>query len=459
MHSNLIVMMCASDNACKTAQSQIQFSGSIEDRADKNRQTAFETVIDPRDHWWAYSAGKAIVLAMPTAQFTRGQRDALEGFLREGGRLVLLESEIADPGFLSAYRKGSPSPDGEGVGKGTLFRVSALSANELGKIFTGQNLRDVINDNSTTTDQNQTVWLNRQFATAFHFPRLRWILIWLGIYTAMVGVLNFAVLRRLHRLEFGWISMCGLALLFAAGFYFYNASGRPKNFGLDNLATYCLDARSPLATGDYSLRVSAPERRDVRVSVADAAVFNSPDFNQDEANSHIWSDMNRQTAQRGRTYEIQLGPPSQFELSMLKWSFHDLHLQGLHEFPGTVHFLAPNLLRNDTGQRFSEAVYLDYASDLLYALPALAPGAEIRLDTITPKKLRTQSGEFHATVVPNVGSGRQTLEDMSHTVGFPFGIPRRVFVGLSDGPALPVELNVPHQSSTHSLILVALEQP
>jgi hypothetical protein len=34
----------------------------------------------------------------------------------------------------------------------------------------------------------------------------------------------------------------------------------------------------------------------------------------------------------------------------------------------------------------------------------------------------------------------------------------RVFVGISDGPALPVELNVPHQQSVHSLVIVALEQ-
>jgi hypothetical protein len=63
---NLIVMMCANDSVCKAAQAQIQFSGTIEERADKNRQVIFEMVTDPRDHWWAYSASHAIVLAMPT---------------------------------------------------------------------------------------------------------------------------------------------------------------------------------------------------------------------------------------------------------------------------------------------------------------------------------------------------------------------------------------------------------
>jgi hypothetical protein len=457
--ANLIVLMCASDTVCKTAQSQIQFSGTIEERADKNRQATFEMVNDPRDHWWAYSASRAVVLAMPTAALTPAQRDALEGFLREGGRLVLLEDEIADSSFLSAYRQGPAPPNGERVGKGTLFRVHDLSTNGLGDVFVGQNLRTVLEQNSSwNSNINQAAWLSRQYATAFDFPRLGWLLIWLAVYTVMIGVLNFAVLRRLRRLELGWISVCGLALLFAAGFYFSSASRRPKSFRLDNLATYYLDARSPLAIADYNLRVSAPDRRDVLVSVAAPAIFASSNFPEDESNSQIWAEMNRQAAQVRHTYDIRLGPPSQVELSMLKWSFVDLNLQGLHQFPGTVHFVAPHRLRNDTGQPFSEAIYLDYPSNALYSLPTLAPGDEVQLDTITPKPIRVKDGNPQALIPANFDS-KQTLQEAALTVGLPLAGLGRVFAGLSDGPALPVELSVPHQRSAHALIVVALEQP
>ena len=459
LHQNkLIVLMCASESVCKSAQSQIQFSGSIEERADKNRQTAFETVDDPRDHWWAYSAGSAIVLAKPTAAFTPAQRAALEGFVRGGGRLVLLEEEIADPTFLSAYRQGPAPPHGERVGKGTLFRVSGLSADQLGDVFVGQNLQGILVETYTWRNSNQTGWLSRRFATSFDFPRLRWILIWLAVYIVMIGVLNFAVLRRLRRLEFGWISVCGLALLFAAGFYFSSASRHPKSFRLDNLATYYLDSRSPLAGAEYNLRISAPERRDVLVSVADPAVFTTSNFAADEANSQIWAEMNRQRTQERRRYDIRLGQ-SQIELPMLKWSFDDLDLEGLHEFSGAVHFVAPNRLRNDTGQRFDEAVYLDYNTNALYALPALALGGEIQLDTITPEPIYTKDGTLQAGALPNRDSSKQPLQELAIAVAFPFVRGGRVFVGLSDGPALPVELNVSHQSSVHSLIVVALEQP
>jgi len=457
--TNLIVLMCASESVCKTTQSQIQFSGSIEERADKNRQSAFEIVDDPRDHWWAYSVSSAVVLAMPMAQFTPGQRDALEGFLRLGGRLVLLEDEIAEPSFLSAYRKGPAAPNGERVSLGTLFRVSGLHANKLGDVFAGRNLPALFEQHYSRWGPYQQSFLRLRFATSFDFPRLRWVLIWLAAYTIMIGLLNFAVLRHFRRLEFGWISMCGLALIFAAGFYFSSASRRPKGFRLDNLARYYLDARSPIAAADYELRVSAPDRKDVVVSVADPAVFTYSNSIGDEPNSQIWAEMNRQAAQVRHAYDIRLGPPSEIDLSLLKWSFHDLDLRGLHEFPGTIHFVAPNRLRNDTGQQFGEAVYLDYSANALYALPALAPGGEIQLDTITPKPIFKADGTTQVWAGGDLYYRKQTLQQLALGSAFPIGHAGRVFAGLSDGPALPVELNVPHQRSVHSLVVVALEQP
>jgi hypothetical protein len=453
----LIVLMCAAENVCKTAQSQIQFSGTIEDRVDKNRQIGFEVVRDPRGHWWAYSAASAVVLATPMAEFTSAQRDALEGFLRRGGRLILIEKEISDRTFLSTYRGGTGPRNVERVGKGTLIRVSDLDANALGDAFAGANLPAFLTQfQPYGIGQSQPGWVSR-FATAFSFPRLRWVLIWLLAYTVIIGAVNFAVLRRLHRLEFGWISMCALALLFAAGFYFSSASQRPKSFQLDNLAAYYLDGRSPLAAADYNLRVSAPERKDVLVSVADSAVFTYFTPTGEEPNGQIWSEMNRQGMQASQEFDFRLGPPSQTELSLLKWSFRDLNMEGLHEFPGTVHLVAPNRLRNDTGQGFSEAIYLDWPANAAYALPALAAGQEIRLDAIAPTKIQSQD----QTTLPFAGANydyrNMTLQQLALTGAFVGQ--GRVFAGFSDGPALPVELNVSHEANTHSLIVVSLEQP
>jgi hypothetical protein len=454
----LIVLMCGSDNICKTAQSQIQFSGTMEDRVDKNRQISFEVVRDPRDHWWAYSAASAIVLAMPMKEFTSAQRDALEGFLRRGGRLVLIEKEIADPGFLSAYRQGVAPRNGVRVGKGSLIRVSDSDANTLGDAFSGANLPIFLSQVERFTEEvTQRRGIITRYSTAFQFPRLRWVLIWLLAYTVVIGVVNFAVLRRLHRLELGWISMCVLAVLFAAGFYFSSASRRPKDFQLDNLATYYLDGRSPLAAADYNLRVSSPERKNVLVSVAGPAVFTDSAPTEEESNSQIWSEMNRRGVQVPREFDFRFGPPSQTELSLLKWSFRDLNMEGLREFPGTVHLVGPNRLRNDTGQRFSEAVYFDWASNSVYALPAVAAGQEIQLDAIAPTKIQTRGQTSLPVIGGNYDYRNTTLEDLAIEGAFRFAEPGSVFAGFSDGPALPVQLNVSHQENVHSLVVVSVE--
>jgi len=447
--TNLVALMCIRENVCSTAQSQIQFSGSVEEQADKNRGIKFAALYDPRDEWWAYSAARGVVVAMPLTGLSSVQRDALEGYLRRGGRVVLVEDEIADPAFLSAYRKTAPSLNGERVGKGTLFRVSGLGPNTLGNIFTGRNLPRFLGQQEDPWAYRAD-WLRRRFSARFNFPRLSWILLWLVVYIVSIGILNFALLRRWRRLELGWISMGGLALLFSVGLYSFESRGRPRQFRIDNLAAYYLDGRSSLAAADYSLRISAPERRAVVVSVDDPAIFTDPHRIGVEPSSLIWAEMNRQADRAGRVYDIRLGPPRQTDLSLLKWSFQDMNLEGLHKFSGTVRFVSPNRLRNDTGQHFGDAVYLDYSAKVFYPLPVLAPGDEIQLDTITPQPL-PRTGIAH---------DNSTLEELVNAALLPSATAGEgVFAGLSDAPVLPVELNIPHQQSVHSLILVALEQP
>jgi hypothetical protein len=213
-----------------------------------------------------------------------------------------------------------------------------------------------------------------------------------------------------------------------------------------------------VAVADYNIRIAAPERKDVLVSVADSVVFSPTSLPLEKPNSQIWSELNRQGAEVSQEYDIRLGPPSQVELSLLKWSFQDLNLQGMHAFPGTVHMVAPNRLRNDTGQQFSEAVYLDGASNALYALPPMAPGEEIQLDAITPKQIRTrdQSAQYPGA---NSDSSKRGLQDLALTGALEFAGRGPIFAGLSNGPALPVELNVPHLDSVHSLIVAYVGKP
>jgi len=448
---NVLALLCDNDDVCKKVQSQIQFSGSIEDRADKNRELRFEIVNDFREDWWGYSGVKGIVLAMPLSKLQPQHLQALEGYLRRGGRLVLIEPAIADSTFLAAYRQGSPNPDGTRVGKGVLFRVQDVE--KVGNVFTGYNLPAVLNPQDYAwLNATQENWLSNRYGTTFDFPGLGWLLIALAVYILVIGVLNFFVLRRLRLLEFGWVSTLVLALLFAAGFYYSSASKRPKAFRLDNLTTYFLDSNSGLAAADASLRLSTPDRQQVKVAIDDPAVLVTIlSQGAGEGNGQIWAEINRTAVRAQQQYDIDLGPPQRVELPMLKWSSRDLSLLGLRQFPGTVHVVAPNRLRNDTGQTLLEPVYADYDANAIYTLPTLAPGQEIGLDTIASRPIRTPGQP--AYLPPDTTD--PTLSRLAITTAGR----GPMFFAVSDGPALPVELNVQHERNVHSLIVVNMEQP
>jgi hypothetical protein len=126
---------------------------------------------------------------------------------------------------------------------------------------------------------------------------------------------------------------------------------------------------------------------------------------------------------------------------------------------GSVRLAAPNRLRNDTGQRIVDSVYYDYNSSQLYDLPPLEPGQEVQLDTITPKPARGPNKSDQLLFASGTDYRQVPAHDLAATAAFEFSRRGRVFAGFCEGPALPVELNVPHEQNIHSLILVSLEQP
>ena len=453
--NQLVVMLCPDEKKCESVQSQIQFSGTVEERADKNRGLRFEAMHEVRDVWWAYKPASMIVVAMPTAPLSRDQRDALEQFVRDGGRMVLLDKEVADPSFLAAYRKSAENQAGAQISKGTLYSVPSLATNALGAVFTGKPLNALLHREAPFYPWSRPNWLLARYGAKFDFPRLRWVLAWLGVYIVLIGAVNFAVLRKLRRLEFGWLTMAALALAFAIGVYLAEVRHQPKAFRLDNMAVYSMDSRSGLASASYSLRVSSPERRSVSLRVADPALFvrDGNYYSPGEANSNIWSEITSKRASQWRTFEYSMDEPRRTELAMLKWSFDDLNMEGTRNFPGTVVMTAPGRLRNETGQQFEEAIFVDYERGLLYVLPALAPGQEIALEGIPPVDMR-QSRPPNSYVPLEQ---RKTLSEMVQFLGGP--TTGQAFAGISRETPLPAELNVPHETVVRSMVVVALEKP
>jgi hypothetical protein len=214
----LVAIYCLDQETCQKVQAQVAFGGSSAENAEKNKYLRLATFREPRADWWAYSAASCVVLAGPIAGFSPGERQALEGYLRSGGILALVEGQIADEDFLAAYRNGILDSSPIKVGRGRLIGLQSIGSKISIPDVARRTFARFGLELAPSGEQSMAGVLLQRTGVWFKFPRLRWLIIWLPIYLLIVGPINFAILRRLKRLEWGWTTMCVLAVVFAAGF-------------------------------------------------------------------------------------------------------------------------------------------------------------------------------------------------------------------------------------------------
>ncbi|MFZ3216753.1 MAG: hypothetical protein WA192_11905 [Candidatus Acidiferrales bacterium] len=442
----LVAIYCTDQKICQDVQAQLAFGGNGEQSAKKNRNLRLITFSEPLADWWAYSSARMVVLAGPVARFSTRERQALEDYARSGGAIAVLEDEVADKDFLAAYRQGVSSAAPLQVGRGRLFRLRSVPSNELAQVFSNQSIE--LQAALAVFSRQSAADFIRRTGIAFTFPSFRWLLIWLAIYLVVVGPINFAILRRLKRLEWGWTTVSVLAAVFAGGFYLSGSARRPASYTLDTATIYWMDGRSPVATEEVGVRVSAPHRGDVRLSILDEdLVLNTGPAPFDGASpTEIGADMTEKArAQQG--WNADLGPPTSLDIPMLRWSFRDLEFEGFRKFPGTVHWTSAGKLQNDTGVSFSEAMYFDFSANKEYALAHVAAGQEISLSAINAKEIYTSeynAGLTNGIIVANLGSDSRTPFSVAELPydGFQFKT-GQMFAGLSNEPSPNLQLQPP----------------
>jgi hypothetical protein len=445
----LVAVYCTDDATCRNVQSQVAFGANDRSSSNMNRDLRLTTFRDAHAESWAYQAARTVVLAGPISGFSSGERQALENFTRGGGRLVVLEQETADKDFLAAYREGAPAPVAIQVGRGYLFRVRNVASEDLGRMFGRGVAGQTWSEAAKVPAEPSADRFLKRIGVAFAFPRLRWLTIWLAIYLLVVGPLNFAILRRIRRLEWGWVSVCVLAVLFTVGFYLSGSARRPKSYTVDNATIYSLDDRSPMAVEYISLRASAPERSVVRISVNDSVlVAPAAGFQYSQGDAEEGADIGAAMTDKARIqkgWDVELGTPVIITTPMLRWSFQDWNFQGFHRFPGTVHWTGSNKLKNETGISFSEAVYFDFTENKEYAFSGVAAGQEIDLAGVTASaiwkktKMSNDPSQEGFTLATAHNEGPFSLTDLpSWDNRFP--TTGHMFAGLSDEPIAGVEM-------------------
>jgi len=445
----LVAVYCTDDAICRNVQSQIAFGENGGSASRMNQNLRLTTFRDARADWWAYQAVQTIVLAGPISGFSNGELQALENFTRGGGGLVVLEEETAAKDFLAAYRQGAPTPTAIQVGRGHLFRVRSVASEDLGRIFASGMPGRIGRETPLFPSQASADSFLTRIGIVFAFPRLRWLTIWLAVYLLVVGPLNFAILRRMKRLEWGWASVCTLAAVFTVGFYVSGSARRPRDYTVDIATIYSLDDRSPLAVEYVGLRASAPQWGDVRISVPDGVLpMPATGFRFSQGDGEAGVDIGAAMTDKARIqkgWDVELGAPVTLTTTMLRWSFQDWGFEGFHKFQGTVHWTPAGKLKNETGVSFREAMYFDFGANKEYVLAPIAAGQEADLAGAPTGEIWTRkksSNNAHEETLRFDSSIRKPAFSLVELPLWSNEIPKvgHLFAGLSDEPIPGAEL-------------------
>ena len=497
--TGLVALLCLEQKVCQEAQSQISFSGSPVDQAAKGKNLKFVTVQYAPEEWWGYSPARAVVLAEPTAQMSQTQKFALEEYVRNRGTLIVLQDIASDPEFLAPYRTPSSPGAPNIVGRGKVIWIPSLQSNGLGALYSGAGLRrSMVGWQAEDSRNNELNWVRSRLTTRFKFPTLLWLFGWLAAYILVAGIGNFVLLRIINRREWGWVTLPCLSLLFAFAMYFSSASNRPKEFLAEDVAFYWMDENSPLAAVERGERVSSPHRRTLDFSM-NADMILAGDRNGTDNTLSVNPFSNDSPDEVLNHWDVRTGPPVDISLRMLQWSFRDLEFYGIEREPGTVRFTGAGHLHNGTGKNFSQAIYVD--QDSLYALGAVADGADISLNDAKKTALGKASGALtfgvfgYPTALTEVnqeemnenaqqqraaGDGTtpagvefQDMKGLStkpfdlgelvrgwpHGTGHVFDSRSGIFFGLADEPDPPVSLSgIQFGRRGHSVTIVSFER-
>ena len=96
---------------------------------------------------------------------------------------------------------------------------------------------------------------------ALELPSIRWLAALLIVYTLIVGPVNYVVLRRLRKLEWGWITIGALTALFSIGAFALGHTMRGGEVIVNKLSVLELNTSVPSAPMQSYVGIFSPSRR------------------------------------------------------------------------------------------------------------------------------------------------------------------------------------------------------
>lgn len=455
--SGLIAVVCAAPSVCKAISDAVRFGRSVEEQNAKERELKIVSITEPPQSWFAWEPARTVIIGGPIDNSSA--RDALENYARFGGDVIVV-SDVAPRDFLAAYRTDDTRK--VPIGNGTLRFVNTSSGQQLREMFQPEKTQRTGEGSFTVRFMIGGSPLMQWTGTRFVFPRLSWLIFWMVFYTVVVGVINFFVLRRIGKVELGWLTVPGIAILFAVLFYSISMRGKMTHFALDEATVCFMDDKSSIGVAEHHFRVASPQVRDVVLAVPANAVISSPGrdplFRASDA-ANLWNDDNEN--RQGELSDILVDAKQQHvPLEMLRFSFRDLEFRSVQQLAGTVR-IKDGVLRNDTGQNFSQSALIDFRSGVFYDLGPLPNGGNVRTGGKPEQRLSQRMFPFRdrhqAPVKPEF-----KLAEFLTSEPFTSPSPRNTltFVGFTEQPLVTGRLEgISPQNRVSTLFLVTLERP
>jgi hypothetical protein len=367
IRGQLVVVYSHDESVFAEVKREAIQSDDVQIKTRKERELDFVSVGDLEDKPWYYADARAIVIAEPL-QASALQKRALEDYVRGGGLLVVTTSAAASTGFDAAYfREDQPVR----MGRGATCEVSSFAS----KAFVAATTSTFVGRQRPETVLPMVAWRMK-------FPTMKSALVTTVLYILVIGVINFTILRRIGRLEFGWITIPAIALVFALGAYIFSLSRGVDKVRVDDVATYFMDSHSSRAFVYDGVRVTAPAYGEFVLQLAPSANFASRPEDWGGRNYLIGEAVTGRDQFFAKSWHFtRYDDTASVDLSLMRWSYEEWFSDRFEDRRGTVR-LDGTTIRNLTGVKFKSAIVLDRLGQRVYNLGSLAGNAAADLGSV-----------------------------------------------------------------------------
>lgn len=194
-----------------------------------------------------------------------------------------------------------------------------------------------------------------QNVPAMDLPAVKWLAALLAIYVALVGPVNYFLLRRLKRLDWAWLTIPGLTIAFSAGAFGVGYTMRGNELILNKISIIQSLPGSPAAVVRSYVGLFSPARQAYDINVGGGALVSSLTSDYDPWGS---------AGVTGRNIIVLQGEPSLVRnLAVNQWSMQTLVAESVTAEPLTIesdlevkegHLVGA--LANRTGRRLGDCV-------------------------------------------------------------------------------------------------------